>query len=325
MHPGAQSSGTRLGILLWNQATDWPAFEAAARRVDALGYEHLWTWDHLYAIFGNPYQAVFEGYTTLAAWAMVTRKVRLGLLVGANTFRNPGLVAKMTTNLDRMSGGRAILGLGGAWFELEHTSYGIEFGRSVGERLDWMDEAVAALRRLVDGEAFSSAPEGQYRFDHLRMEPPALQDRLPIMIGGGGERKTLRTVAKYADMWNESGSVELLEHKDEVLRAHCDAVGRDSAEIERTTSGKPVIRSSEAAARRAWEAQMAHNRTPMSEVEDDETFWTGTPEQIAELMIARRQIGFHTFIAEMAAPYDEETLERWIGEVKPMVDSASVP
>ena len=317
----ADSRGTQLGILLWSQATDWAAFEAAARRVDDLGYQHLWTWDHLYAIFGDPYQAVWEGHTTLAAWAMVTRNVHLGLMVGANTFRNPGLVAKMTTNLDQMSGGRAILGLGGAWFELEHQAYGLEFGTSVGVRLDWMDEAIGAIRHLVDGQEFSSTGEGRYRFDRLRMDPGAVQSRLPIMIGGGGERKTLRTVANYADMWNESGSVELLAHKDEVLRGHCESVGRDTAEIERTTSCKPIIRSTEAEARRVWEAQMAHNRTPMSEVEDDETFWAGTPEQIAELMIARRQIGFHTFIAEMAAPYDEETLERWIGEVKPMVDA----
>jgi alkanesulfonate monooxygenase SsuD/methylene tetrahydromethanopterin reductase-like flavin-dependent oxidoreductase (luciferase family) len=319
----ADPRGTRLGILLWSQATDWGSFETAARRVDELGYEHLWTWDHLYAIFGDPYQAIWEGHTTLAAWAMVTRKVRLGLMVGANTFRNPGIVAKMTTNLDRMSDGRAILGLGGAWFELEHQAYGLEFGRSVGERLDWMDEAVAALRHLVGGDEVSSSGDGRYRFDRLRIDPPAAQARLPIMIGGGGEKKTLRTVARYADMWNESGSVELLRHKDEVLRAHCEAVGRDSAEIERTTSCKPVIRSTEAEARRVWEAQMAHNRTPMSEVEDDDTFWNGTPEQIAEMMIARREIGFHTFIAEMAAPFDDETLERWIGEVKPMVDAAS--
>jgi alkanesulfonate monooxygenase SsuD/methylene tetrahydromethanopterin reductase-like flavin-dependent oxidoreductase (luciferase family) len=316
------SHATRLGILLWSQATDWPSFEAAARRVDELGYEHLWTWDHLYAIFGDPYQAIFEGHTTLAAWAMITRRVRLGLMVGANTFRNPGLVAKMATNLDRMSNGRAILGLGGAWFELEHESYGIDFGASVGQRLDWMDEATEALRQLRGGAEFSSTGEGRYRFDHLRINPPAVQERLPIMIGGGGERKTLRTVAKYADMWNESGSVELLRHKDEVLRTHCDAVGRDETEIERTTSCKPVIRSTEAEARRVWEAQMAHNRTPMSEVEDDDTFWNGTAEQIAEMMIARREIGFHTFIAEMAAPFDDETLERWIGEVKPMVDAA---
>jgi alkanesulfonate monooxygenase SsuD/methylene tetrahydromethanopterin reductase-like flavin-dependent oxidoreductase (luciferase family) len=318
----ADPLGTRLGILLWSQATDWAGFEAAARRVDELGYEHLWTWDHLYAIFGDPYQAIWEGHTTLAAWAMVTRRVRLGLMVGANTFRNPGLVAKMTTNLDRMSDGRAILGLGGAWFDLEHQAYGIDFGRSVGERLDWMDEAIAALRDLVAGDEVSSAPDGHYRFDRLRIDPSAVQARLPIMIGGGGEKKTLRTVARYADMWNESGSVELLRHKDEVLRAHCEAVGRHPAEIERTTSCKPVIRSTEAEARRVWEAQMAHNRTPMREVEDDDTFWNGTPEQIAEMMIARREIGFHTFIAEMAAPFDDETLERWIGEVKPMVDAA---
>lgn len=317
----ADTRGTRLGILLWSQATDWASFEAAARRVDDLGYDSLWTWDHLYAIFGDPYQAIFEGYATLAAWAMVTRKVRLGLLVGANTFRNPGLVAKMATNLDRMSDGRAILGLGGAWFELEHRAYGLEFGRSVGERLDWMDEAVEAIRNLVDGKEFSSTGEGRYRFDQLRMEPPAVQARLPIMIGGSGERKTLRTVAKYADMWNAMGSVELLSHKDEVLREHCAAVGRDPSEIERTAACKPVIRSTEAEARRVWEAQMAHNRTPLSEVADDDTFWSGTPEQIAEMMISRRRIGFHTFIAELAAPYDEETLERWIGEVKPMVDA----
>jgi alkanesulfonate monooxygenase SsuD/methylene tetrahydromethanopterin reductase-like flavin-dependent oxidoreductase (luciferase family) len=254
---------------------------------------------------------------------MVTSRVRLGLMVGANTFRNPGLVAKMITNLDQMSEGRAMLGLGAAWFELEHEAYGIEFGRSVGQRLDWMDEAVAACRSLLGGEEVTSPPDGRYRFDRLRMNPPAIQARLPIMIGGSGERKTLRTVARYADMWNESGSVELLRHKDEVLVEHCASVGRDTSEIERTTSCKPIIRDTEREARSAWEAQMAHNRTPMANVEDDETFWIGTPEQIAALMLARREIGFHTFIAEMAAPYDEETLERWIGEVKPMVDGAT--
>jgi alkanesulfonate monooxygenase SsuD/methylene tetrahydromethanopterin reductase-like flavin-dependent oxidoreductase (luciferase family) len=314
---------TQLGILLWNQGTDWPTFERAARRVDELGYEHLWTWDHLYAIFGDPYQPVFEGYTALAAFAMVTSRARLGLMVGAVTFRNPGLVAKMITNLDQMSRGRAMLGIGAAWFELEHTAYGLDFGHSVGERLDWMDEAAAGFRTLLEGESLTSEPGGHYRFDQLRMLPGAVQSRLPIMIGGGGERKTLRTVANHADMWNESGSVELLEHKRDVLREHCAALGRDPAEIELTTSCKPLIRDTEREARQAWKAQMAQNRTPMSEVEDDETFWIGTPELIAERMAERKAIGFHTFIAEMAAPYDDETLERWIGEVKPMVDGAA--
>ena len=313
---------TKLGILLWSQGTDWPSLESAAKRADELGYEHLWTWDHLYAIFGDPYQPMFEGYTTLAAWAKVTARARLGLLVGANTFRNPGLVAKTVITLDHISDGRAIAGIGGAWFEQEHTEYGIEFGAGFGERLTWLDESVGAMRALFDGQTVTSEPGGRYRFKGLRMVPRPVQKRLPIMIGGSGERKTLRTVAKYADMWNAMGSVEKLRHKDSVLRVHCEAVGRDHTQIERTVGCKPVIRDTEAEARRVWTAQMEHNRTPMSDVEDDDTFWLGTPEQLAEMMIARREIGFGTFIAEMAAPFDTETLERWIGEVKPMVDGA---
>jgi alkanesulfonate monooxygenase SsuD/methylene tetrahydromethanopterin reductase-like flavin-dependent oxidoreductase (luciferase family) len=108
----------------------------------------------------------------------------------------------------------------------------------------------------------------------------------------------------------------------EVLHRHCADVGRDPAEIEMTVGCKPIIRDTEADARQVWEAQMAHNRTPMADVIDDNTFWVGTPEQVAEKMIARRALGFGTFIAELAAPFDDETISRWIGEVKPMVDGA---
>jgi alkanesulfonate monooxygenase SsuD/methylene tetrahydromethanopterin reductase-like flavin-dependent oxidoreductase (luciferase family) len=311
---------TRLGVLLWSQASGWAEFEASARRVDELGYDHLWTWDHLYSIFGDPYQPIFEGYTTLAAWAKVTTRVRLGLLVGANTFRNPGLVGKTLTTIDHLSGGRAIAGLGGAWFDLEHDANGIEFGAGFGERLDWLDEATAALRALFAGEEVTSAPDGHYRFRQLRLLPVPIQPRLPIMIGGSGERKTLRTVAAHADMWNAMGEVDFLRHKVDVLRRHCDDVGRDISEIEFTAGCKPVIRDTAEQARRVWEAQMAHNRTPMADVLDDDTFWVGTPELIAERMAERKALGFHTFLAEMAAPYDDETMERWIREVRPMVD-----
>src|SRR5437899_7484686 len=118
-------SDVKLGILLWSQASDWPAFVQAAQRVDQLGYEHIWTWDHLYAIFGDPYQPIFEGYTSLAAWAKVTTRVKLGLMVGAVPFRNPAIVAKMLTTIDHASGGRAVAGMGGAWFDLEHEEAGI--------------------------------------------------------------------------------------------------------------------------------------------------------------------------------------------------------
>jgi len=318
----AAISNIELGVLLWSQATDWTSFERAARRVDELGYDSLWTWDHLYAIFGDPYQPIFEGWMSLAAWAKVTTRVRLGLLVGANTFRNPGLAARLVTTLDHLSDGRAVLGIGGAWFELEHTAHGIEFGTSIGQRLDWMDESVGAMRALLDGEEVSSEAGDRYQFDALRLQPLPIQRHLQIMIGGSGEKKTLRTVAKYADHWNAMGSIEKLRHKDGVLRAHCEAVGRDQTEIRRTVGCKPIIRDTEAEARRVWKAQMTHNRTPIADVADDDTFWVGTPDQVAERMIACREIGFSTFLAEMPAPYDDETLERWIGEVKPMVERA---
>ena len=310
----------KTGILLWSQAASWPEALDAAKRVDRLGYDHLWTWDHLYAIFGDPYQPIFEGWTAIAGWAMATERTRLGLLVGANTFRNPGLTAKIATTLDHISGGRAILGIGGAWFELEHRAHGLEFGSSVGQRLDWMDEAVAAMRTVLDGGSVTSPAGGHYAFDDLRQEPLPIQPKLPIMIGGSGERKTLRSVAKYADMWNAMGRLDVMAHKVDVLKRHCDEVGRDIDEIEFTLGVKFTIRDTEAEADRVWKAAMDHNRTPMSEVEDDDTFWNGTPEQLADKLRPYVDLGFRTVITEQPAPYDVETIERFIGEVKPLID-----
>jgi alkanesulfonate monooxygenase SsuD/methylene tetrahydromethanopterin reductase-like flavin-dependent oxidoreductase (luciferase family) len=315
---------TKYGILLWNQATDWPAYAATVRRLEELGYEHLWAWDHLYAIFGDPYQPIFEGWSLLNAWARETEKTHLGLLVGANTFRNPGLVAKIVATLDHVSDGRAILGIGGAWMELEHTAHGIDFGSGFGQRLDWMDESVSAIRALLDGKEVTSEPGGHYNFDHLRHQPPPVQPHLPIMIGGSGEKKTLRSVARYADMWNAMGPIEVMRHKIEVLRRHCDDVGRDPSQIEFTLGIKATIRDSEAEAERVWKAAMEHNRTPLSDLEDDDTFWNGTPEQLAERLAPYVELGFTTVISEQPAPYDEETFTRLIGEVKPLLEGAAV-
>ncbi|MEK6719394.1 MAG: LLM class flavin-dependent oxidoreductase [Chloroflexota bacterium] len=310
----------KLGMLLWSQAATWPEMLAATRRIEAAGYDHLWTWDHLYAIYGDPHQPIFEGWSLLAGWAMATERIRIGLLVGANTFRNPGLVAKTATTLDHISGGRAILGLGGAWFEHEHTAHGIDFGSGFGQRLDWADEAVAAMRGLLDGATVTSPDGGRYAFQDLRQEPLPLQAHLPIMIGGSGEKKTLRTVARYADQWNAFGTAEKLAHKDEVLRRHCAEVGRDEAEIERTVGCKIVIRDSRSEAERVWADQMAHNRTPRDEWDDVETLWIGTPEEVAAEIRSRVDVGFETVIVELPAPYDIETIERLIGAVKPLVD-----
>ena len=311
---------TRYGILLFSQATTWPDMLDAAKRIDRLGYDHLWAWDHLYAIFGDPYQDFFEGYTLLAAWARETERARLGLLVGANTFRNPGIVAKTITTIDHISGGRAILGIGGAWMEEEHAAHGIDFGSGFGQRLDWMDEATGAMRALLDGETVTSEPGGHYQFDGLVHHPVPVQRRLPIMIGGSGEKKTLRSVAKYADMWNAMGTVDTMRHKIDVLRQHCADVGRDPSEIEFTLGIKATIRDSAEEADKVWRAAMEHNRTPMSDVEDDVTFWNGTPEQLAERLAPYVELGFETMISEHPAPYDTESIERLIGQVKPLVD-----
>jgi alkanesulfonate monooxygenase SsuD/methylene tetrahydromethanopterin reductase-like flavin-dependent oxidoreductase (luciferase family) len=318
-------SDIKLGLNLWSQASDWPAFLAAGRLADRVGYDHLWTWDHLYAIFGDPHQPIFEGYTALAALAQATERVELGLFVGANTFRNPGLAVKAITTIDHISGGRAIMGIGGAWNEPEHRAFGIDFGSGFGQRLDWLAEAAPAIRTLLDGGEVTSEPGGRYDFEQLRIEPLPLRDRMPIMIGGAGERKTLRIVAQYADIWNVFGTPETVAHKDAVLRAHCEDVGRDPAAIERTLGCKVTIRSTQAEAERVRQALLDHNETPPERVEGDVSFWTGTAEQIAETIISYRRVGFHTFIAELPAPYDIETIEALATVVKPMVASAPVP
>src|SRR4051794_14908756 len=312
----------RLGVALWSQASDWPAFLAAARRAEELGYDHLWTWDHLYAIFGDPHQPIHEGYTALAAVAQATSRIRLGLFVGANTFRNPGLATKSVVTIDHISDGRAILGIGAAWFEGEHTAFGFDFGSGFGQRLDWLAESVPAIRTLLDGGRVTSEPGGRYAFDTLQIAPPPVQPHLPMMIGGAGERKTLRIVAKNADMWNLFGTPETVAHKDAVLRAHCAEIGRDSDGIERTLGCKPVIRATAAEAQQAFLDLLERNRTPASRMEGDVSVWVGTPEQIAERIVSYRRVGFHTFIAELPAPYDIETMESLMNVVKPMVESA---
>jgi alkanesulfonate monooxygenase SsuD/methylene tetrahydromethanopterin reductase-like flavin-dependent oxidoreductase (luciferase family) len=312
----------KLGAVLWSQASQWSEFLEAAEKADQLGYDSIWTWDHLYAIFGDPYQPIHEGYTAMAAVAMATERAQLGLLVGANTFRNPGLAAKCLVTIDHISGGRAILGLGGAWFELEHTAFGIDFGTGFGQRLDWLDEATGAIRTLLDGGGVTSE-SGKYQFSDLRLSPLPVQEHLPIMIGGSGERKTLRTVARYADQWNAFGTPEVLSHKDQVLRRHCAEVGRDPDAIERTVGAKVIIRSTDSEARAFHQWLMENNRTPMSRVADDHTFWIGTSEQVAETMIGYLPVGFHTLLCELPAPYDEETMESLIKVVKPMVESSS--
>ena len=174
----------RMGICLWTQQASWPDLLDAAELVDDLGFDHLWTVDHLTAPQGEPDQPILEAWSVLMAWAARTSHVGLGLFVGANTFHPPAVTAKLATTLDHISGGRAILGIGAGWFEREHAAYGLEFGASPGERIGWLDEAADIIRRLLDQERVTST--GRYPIDDLRLLPDPIQKRLPMMIGGEG-------------------------------------------------------------------------------------------------------------------------------------------
>jgi len=310
----------KIGINLWSQRTSWADFLDAAMFADRLGYKSLWTWDHIHAIFGDPLQDIFEAYTTLGAWAQATKNIELGLMVGANTLRNPGLVAKSIATLDHISNGRAILGIGGAWFEYEHTAHGIDFGSGFGQRLDWLDESVAAMTALLAGGTVTSPDGGHYAFRDLRHNPLPVRSHVPVMIGGTGRKKTLRTIAKYGDMWNAFGTPEECRKLDGVLRAHCDTVGRDQAEIARTINLWLVIRDDAAEARRVWGEAMAHNDVAEADWFEESRPILGSVEQVAEQLIAYANVGFDGLIAEIPTPFDRETLERLIGEVKPIVD-----
>ena len=301
----------KFGAQLWSQQTTWPAWRDAAVAADGAGWDSVWTWDHLLAIFGPWEQPILEGWTTLSAAAAVTKRVRLGLMVGANTFRNPGLTAKLATTLDNISQGRAVLGIGGAWFEREHEAFGLaEWGSGFGERLDRLDESVMLLRRLLDGERVTH--EGRfYRMTDALCAPRPIQPHLPILIGGSGPRKTLRTTALRGDAWNTSGTLDEVRAKLETLDGHCADVGRKRSEIELTVSFPMVIRDERDAAEAAYRASLANNG-----VEDmgDTPVLLGSPESVANEIRPYRDLGFETVIARLPSPYDPETIER-IGEV----------
>ena len=309
-------SEVKIGALCWNQYTDWPSLLEAGIRADRLGYDTLWTWDHLYPIVGDSHGPIFEGWLTITAWAMATQHVRLGLMVGANTFREPAVVAKMATTLDHISNGRAILGLGAAWFDEEHEAFGLAFGDGPPERLRWLGEALPIIRGMLDGtEPTAKGP--RYRSKATRNLPAPIQAHLPIVVGGDGEKVTLKLVARYADACNVGDGVENVRHKDAILREHCIAVGRDEREIERTTGiGVVFIRDSRAEAERAFKEAFDRNR--ITSIWADQP--VGTPEDVAELLAPYVELGYRHLIAGFPSTYDEESMTRLMTEVKPLLE-----
>jgi F420-dependent oxidoreductase-like protein len=261
---------------------------AQAKAAESAGFSLVTVMDHLYQIggVGAETEPMLEGWSTLNALARETTKVRLGTLVTGVTYRNPALLAKMATTLDVISGGRAIFGLGAAWNETEHIGYGYDFP-GVGERMDRLDEALTIARAMFteDRPTFTGR---HYRIDGALNVPKPIQPGGPrIMVGGGGEQRTLRIAAKHADMthWFPLG-FEALKHKNEVLETWCEPIGRDPSTIERTMATPVIVAATEA------EVNALRDRLPP---ERRAHVAGGTPEQAAEGLRPYLDAGFTGF------------------------------
>ena len=205
----------QVGVQLHPQATTVDALRAAWRAADEIGVDSIWVWDHFYPLYGDPDAEHFEAYTLLAALAADTTHARLGALVTCNSYRNPNLLADMARTIDHISHGRFILGIGSGWFERDYSEYGYEFGTAPGR----LRELAAALPVIMDRLG--------------RLHPAPVGD-VPILIGGSGEKVTLRLVAQYADGWNTFGPPENFAAKSRVLDEWCAKLDRNPAQIERT-------------------------------------------------------------------------------------------
>lgn len=290
----------------------WPApaqdFETVldlGRHAAATGWDGLWYADHFMPNAEDTSQPWPECWVTLAALAPQVPRLRLGTLVCGNTYRHPAVLAKMAATLDHVSGGRFVLGLGAGWQENEHRQYGIPF-HTTGERLERLDEACAVIKALYTQE--KSDFEGRYyQLANASLEPKQLQDPLPLLVGGGGEKVTLRIAARWADEWNVWGTPETLAHKVSVLEAHCRELGRDPGTIRRSAQALVFLGDDP-----AWLERMRGTQTPMAKI-------VGTAAELRDVVAAYAEAG----VDELIVPdftlghgkAKKRAMDRLIGEV----------
>lgn len=278
-----------------------------ARHIESTGWDGLWFADHFMPQAGDLSLPRGESWTTLAALAGAVPRIRLGPLVTGNTYRHPAVLANMAATVDHISGGRLVLGLGAGWQENEHTAYGLSF-YTVRERLERLDEACQVIRLLLSEERASFSGRF-YGLEDAPCEPKPLQKPLPLLIGGGGERVTLRIAAKWANEWNVWGDVAILRHKMSVLDEHCENVGRNPGDIERSAVALLFLGDDEAKL-----AKMQKRGTPMPA-----NF--GTVEQHRQIVAEYKDAGVHELIVPAfnlgSKEQQIETLDRFIEEVAP--------
>jgi len=282
-----------------------------ARSAESAGFELVTVMDHFYQItpIGPEEQPMLEGYTTLGALARETSKVKLATLVTGVTYRNPALVAKMVTTLDVISKGRAVCGIGAAWNESEHIGYGVDFP-PIRERMDRLDEALTILK-LMFTEDRPSFTGTHYRIDRALNNPRPLQAGGPkILVGGGGEQRTLRLVAKHADMSHWFGSLADIKRKSEILDRYCEEESRDPATITRTMGAPVVLVENEGQVKSVMERMPPERRL---------MFTPATPEQAADILQDYIDVGIQGFTfgnPTLRTPEEFERVGRLIKAIK---------
>ena len=306
----------RFGIHAGPQHTTYADYSALWRWADEAGYDWVSVFDHFIPIQTDPEGPCFEGLTLLAALAAQTRRVRCGILVVGNTYRNPAILANIATTIDHISGGRLELGIGAGWWEMEHEEYHIPY-YTTGRRIRMLGEA-AQMLRLLWTEKRATYEGRYYKLTNALNEPKPVQNPLPLWVGGMGERLTLRVVAESADGWNTFlMPEEQYRHKLNVLAEHCRAVGRNPDDIRKSLVLQALIgRDQREIDERIASVAAARNTTPEALRRGAVV---GTPEQAAEQIVALSKLGVGDFIVGARVPYDYATLELFIDRVAPLV------
>ncbi|MGE3961470.1 MAG: LLM class F420-dependent oxidoreductase [Dehalococcoidia bacterium] len=315
-----------LGVMIEGQeGLNWDRWRRIIRTTEDLGYESLFRSDHFFSLSGPHDRDALETFISFVLVAEESSRIRFGPLVSSMTFRHPSLLARMAAQIDVLSGGRFILGMGAGWNVPEHEAFGLPFP-PVRERMDRLEEGIQVVRTLW-GEGPASFEGRYYQLRDVECYPKPLQSPAPILVGGSGEKRTLRIVAKYADEWNAVGqTVEGYRNKDQVLLGHCEAVGRDPSTIRRSMMCGFVIGRDDAAVRghlaRIGEALPMLGRGDPDEVLEgvrNRGWLVGTPAQVVEQIGRRAELGVQRIMLQHHAQADFDTLELIAKDVLPQV------